>query len=65
MKMNKTAMEIERKVITVKEAAAAMCISTSAVYNLIKEGKLECVHIGRTIRIPIANLNTLVGFDIC
>ncbi|MFI3255626.1 MAG: helix-turn-helix domain-containing protein [Eubacteriales bacterium] len=54
-----------RKVVTVKEAAAAMCVSTGSVYNLIKQEKLPCVHIGRLVRIPIKALNEFMGYDVC
>ncbi|MFI3250699.1 MAG: helix-turn-helix domain-containing protein [Eubacteriales bacterium] len=56
---------VHRKVVTVKEAADAMCVSTGSVYNLIKKEQLPCVHIGRLVRIPISALNEFMGYDVC
>ena len=38
--------------LTVREAGRLLAISRSSVYELIGAGKLETVHIGRSVRVP-------------
>lgn len=38
--------------LTVAEAAEALRIGRCAAYDLVRCGKLRCIHIGRRIRIP-------------
>jgi excisionase family DNA binding protein len=46
--------------VTVKEAGRILSISRSTVYELIAAGRLEVVHIGRSVRVPLDALTTYV-----
>lgn len=46
---------MEKSILTVKEAAAIMRISTSAMYQLIREGKAPHIIIGKRRVIPAAH----------
>ena len=37
--------------LTVKEVAELLRVSTSMVYRLVRDGKLEAVHIGKLVRV--------------
>lgn len=41
-----------RKVYTVEDAAQLLSVSKGTVYNLIKEGQIKALRIGKAIRIP-------------
>lgn len=43
------------------EAAAALRIGRSKLYELIAAGELECVHIGRSCRVPIEAVHDFVA----
>jgi len=47
--------------LTVKEAAERLRVSTATVYGLCKDGKLAHVRVGNSIRIPEAELGRLRG----
>ena len=38
--------------LTIREAAALLSVGRTTVYELIAEGELETVHIGRSVRVP-------------
>lgn len=42
-------------------AAEALGICRASIYNLIKRGELRAVKIGRSTRIPVAELERLIG----
>ena len=44
---------IEPVLLKVTEAAAALSVGRSSVYELIQAGALPVVHIGRSVRIPM------------
>jgi excisionase family DNA binding protein len=46
--------------VTVKEAARILSIGRSSVYELIGSGRLEVVHIGRSVRIPLVAIAAYV-----
>jgi len=46
--------------LTVKEAGRILSISRSSVYELIGAGRLEVVHIGRSVRVPADAIGTYV-----
>lgn len=46
--------------LTVRQAAAALGVGRTTVYELISSGDLEVVHIGRSARIPVAAINEFV-----
>lgn len=46
--------------LTVKELAAVLRIGRNAAYQLIKDGKVRSIHVGRNIRIPRESLTQFV-----
>ena len=42
--------------LTIPEAADALGIGRSTVYELIADGRIETVHIGRACRVPVVGL---------
>ena len=46
--------------VTVVEAAERLSLSKASIYNLVATGQIACVRIGRSIRIPIDELNRLI-----
>ncbi|MDQ6910175.1 MAG: helix-turn-helix domain-containing protein [Actinomycetota bacterium] len=46
--------------LSVREAARALGIGRSKIYELIKNGEVEVVHIGRSCRVPVAALHDYV-----
>jgi excisionase family DNA binding protein len=49
-----------RLLLTVREAAHALGVGRSTVYELINAGELEVVHIGRACRVPVAVVEAYV-----
>lgn len=47
--------------VTVHEAARRLSIGRSTIYELIKEGELETIHIGRSCRITVDTLDAFVA----
>lgn len=50
-----------RLLLTVTEAASSLGVSRSTVYELIGQGDLEVVHLGRAARVPSESVQELVG----
>ena len=46
-----------RLYVTVAEAAIAFAVSDMAIRNWIRKGKIEAVKVGRSIRIPVSQLD--------
>ncbi len=46
--------------LTVPEMASTLRIGRNAAYQLVKDGAIRCIHIGRSIRIPRAALAEFV-----
>jgi excisionase family DNA binding protein len=42
----------ERLLLTVSEAARGLCIGRSLLYELLADGQVESIHVGRLRRIP-------------
>lgn len=51
---------IERKAISVREAAESLSISKSQVHNLIRDGRLRAGRIGRRVIIKAEALDELL-----
>lgn len=49
-----------RRLLTITEAAEALAIGRSSVYQLIAAGQLEVVHVGRSARVPHSAIDDLV-----
>jgi excisionase family DNA binding protein len=47
--------------LTVKQAARVLNLGRSTVYQLIADGRLEVVHIGRSTRVPTDAIGRLIG----
>lgn len=50
----------DRLLLTIPEAAERLGIGRSTAYELIAEGRLETVHIGRACRVPVDGLRRFV-----
>jgi excisionase family DNA binding protein len=46
--------------LTIEDAAQRLAMGRSRVYELMKSGELESVHIGRSRRIPVEALRSFV-----
>ena len=46
--------------VTAAEAAATLGVGRTKLYELINRGELRPVHIGRSLRIPVAELERFV-----
>lgn len=49
------------QLLRINEACEKLKISRSSLYNQINAGRLAAVHIGRSVRIPVAALNAFVA----
>lgn len=54
-------MTVERVAYTPLEAAEALACSRKHIYELVSEGEIRAVKIGRLVRIPVAEMNRLLG----
>ena len=54
--MSLFAAQVPAQLLTIPEAARVLGIGRSTVYELIGAGGLETVHIGRSVRVPLAGL---------
>ena len=48
-------------IMTVEEMSRALGICTKSGYKLIREGKIKCLKVGRSYRIPKAHLLTFMN----
>ncbi len=46
--------------VTIRQAAQMLSLSRSTVYELIRDGTIEIVHVGRSARVPV---EAVFGFD--
>ncbi len=44
---------MDRKLLTVEEVAESLCVGRSTVYELMSDGRLYSVKVGRSRRIPV------------
>ena len=49
------------RLLTVKETGRILAVSRSSVYELMAAGRLETVHIGRSVRIPVDAVVSYIG----
>jgi excisionase family DNA binding protein len=47
--------------LTIEDAAKALGVGRSTIYELIGKGDLEVVHIGRSARVPVESVQSFVG----
>ncbi|MGZ0174025.1 MAG: helix-turn-helix domain-containing protein [Planctomycetales bacterium] len=50
-----------RLAVTYREAGDALGVCERVVWQLVKDGRLKAVRIGRSVRIPVAELNRFVS----
>jgi excisionase family DNA binding protein len=51
----------ERLALTYSETAKSLGVCERVVWQLVKDGKLRAVRIGRSVRIPVQELNQFVA----
>ena len=51
----------DRLAVTYREAAKSLGVCERAVWQLVKDGELRAVRIGRSVRIPVKELNQFVA----
>lgn len=56
-----TAPQSTRLLLTVIEAARRLSIGRTTLYELINDGEIETLHVGRSCRIPVDSLDALVA----
>lgn len=49
------------KLVTIATTAGMLCVGRSTIYDLIRKGELETVHIGRACRIETAAIERYVS----
>ncbi len=52
--------EKEPLLLTIVQAAAALSVGRSTVYEMIARGELDVVHLGRAVRVPVCAVEELV-----
>jgi len=50
----------EPLLLTIVQAAAALSVGRSTVYEMIARGELDVVHLGRAVRVPVRAVEELV-----
>jgi excisionase family DNA binding protein len=50
-----------RLLLRVEEAAEALAVSRTALYGLLRSGDIPVVRIGRSVRVPVAALESYVA----
>lgn len=53
-------MNDQKLLLTVEEAAASLSIGRTFMYNLIKQGRLPAIHIGKSVRVQQADLEAFI-----
>lgn len=48
---------MSEKVLTVSELARFLKVSRASAYSLVREGRIESIRVGRSIRIPAQSLS--------
>ena len=54
-------MEIERKTVTVEEAATILGVGRKKAYEAARSGEIPSIRIGRRLLVPLAALERLLG----
>ena len=56
-----TTPEINKKLLTVSEAAATLGLGRSLVYTLVTTGEIKSLKIGRARRIPLSAMDEFIS----
>jgi excisionase family DNA binding protein len=64
--MNETANDRTERpdrvlLLTIVEAARVLSIGRTTMYELVAAGEIDVVHIGRAVRVPVAELDAFVA----
>jgi excisionase family DNA binding protein len=59
--VNPLSEEPRPALLTVKQAARVLNLGRSTVYQLIADGRLDVVHIGRSTRVPIDAITKFIS----
>ena len=59
--MNRFVRKPKRSTVAKPERAKSLGVCERAVWQLVKDGKLRAVRIGRSVRIPVQELNQFVA----
>lgn len=59
--MQASALDVPRLSYSIAEAARALGVSERSVYNLIYDGKLRKLALGRRVVIPASDLQALIA----
>lgn len=54
--MSNAAISVERRYVTVPEAAQRLGVSRSLAYELVKQGRIQTVRLGSVLRVPVEAL---------
>jgi excisionase family DNA binding protein len=57
----RTVAGVAQLLLTIPQAAAVLAVGRTTIYELIGGGELEAVHIGRSVRVPVAELHAFVA----
>ena len=49
--------------VSITQAAQLLNTSRPLVYKLIESGELRCTRLGRSVRIPVAQIHALLGIE--
>lgn len=59
--MSATPTAVPRLLLRVEEAAEALGVSRTTFYSLLRSGEMPVVRIGRSVRVPVAALESYVN----
>ena len=59
--VNQWSEEPRPALLTVKQAAGVLNLGRSTVYQLIADGRLDVVHIGRSTRVPVDAITKFIN----
>lgn len=59
--MTAPSSQVTRLLLRVEEAAEALGVSRTTLYELLKVGHIHAIHIGRSVRVPVASLEEYVA----
>ncbi len=59
--VNQWSEEPRPALLTVKQAAGVLNLGRSTVYQLIADGRLDVVHIGRSARVPVDAITKFIN----
>jgi excisionase family DNA binding protein len=52
--------QLPRLLLSPEEAAEVLSISRSSVYELVQDGEISAIHVGRNLKLPMAEIEAYV-----